>query len=206
MKFLSFFFGLVLLGAIIYTGYYTVSHSGFVIWFGVITAILAPIAFEFLLLPFRSKGNQLIKELSKVPQIEKLIKEAEDNEQKVRLLEQQRAELDKLISYEAQRRSLLAEQQIFILQGEAALKGLESVNKSLEELTAEKHLLPESLQPLLLRIEHGETTDTPFMFNGKQYALKKRHFELIPAYGNLAFEIAKLFVQALNKIENPKSK
>jgi hypothetical protein len=206
MKFLSFFFGLALLGAIIYTGYYTVSHPGFVIWFGVTTAILAPLAFEFLLLPFRTKDNKLIKELSKVPQIEKLIKEAEDNELKVRLLEQQREELDKLISYESQRRSLLAEQQIFILQGEVALKGLESVNHSLEELTAEKHLLPESLQPLLLKIERGETADIPFTFNGKQYALKKRHFALFPAYGNLAYELVRIIVVGINKMEGSKIK
>jgi DNA-binding MarR family transcriptional regulator len=203
MKVLSFVVGLVLLGAIVYIGYYTSSHSNFVIWFGVSTAILAPLAFEFLFLPFKSQNSKLIKDLSKVPQIEKLIKEAEDNEQKVKLLEQQRAELDRLVSYESKRRALLAEKKIFIYQGEAALKGLNRVDQSLLDLTGEKESFPESLHPLMEKIKHGEPSDVPFTFNGKQHTLRKSDFDGLPGYGVLFFELAKVIVRALDKMENP---
>jgi hypothetical protein len=80
MKLVSFLIGLILISVIVYFGYYTVSHPGFVVWFGVITAVVSPLAFEFLLIPFRSKDSRILKELSKVPQVQNLLQSAKDSE------------------------------------------------------------------------------------------------------------------------------
>ena len=114
MKVLNFLIGLLLLVLIVYTGYYTTNNTNFVIWFGVITAILAPIALEFIFYPFKSKDKLLIKDLSRVPEIDKLIKEANNVEMKVQSLEKQKLELEKLISLEAYRRTLITEKEIYI--------------------------------------------------------------------------------------------
>lgn len=203
MKILSFISGLLLVGLITYFGYYTASHSSFVIWFGVITAIIAPLAFEFILYPFRSKDKQLIKELSKVPQIEKLIKEASDNESKIKLLEQQKLDLDKLISYESKRRTLLAERNLYVIQGEEALRGIEKSNQNLTLLLSEKQQLPESLKSLQQEIENIESTDLAYTINGKKYVIKKKYFEFFPYYGNAVYEIFKA-TKVLMKIDKPK--
>jgi len=204
MKLISFILGALLVGLIAYLGYYTTTHSNFVIWFGVITALLAPLSFEFLLYPFRSKDKKLIKELSKVPQIENLIQEAKDSEAKVLLLEKQQKDLDKLISYESKRRTLLAERQIWILQAEESLKAIGKLDENIELLTSEKQNLPEHLKSLQENIKKIETEDISFTISGKNFTLKKKSFDSFPLYGKLLFEIIKLFERLFAKIENPK--
>jgi hypothetical protein len=200
MKILSFLIGVVLIGLIVYIGNYTTNHPLFITWFGVITAILAPLAFEFLFYPFRVKDKKLIKELAKVPQIEKLLQEANNNETKVKYLKKQELELDKLISYETKRRTLIAEKEIYVLQGEEALKKIEKINEILELLTNEKLEMPESLKPLLHEIEKIESTDIIYVINNNNFVIKKKYFELFPFYGHILFEIFKLFAKIANKI------
>lgn len=191
MRILSFLFGLILIAAIVYCGYYSIEHPNFVAWFGVITAVISPVAFEFLLYPFRSKDKQMIKDLSKVPQIEKLLQEAKDNESKIELLEQQRKELDKLITYESKRRTLLAERALYITQGEEALAQIKKLDESLQLLTHEKQTLPDSLKELMGEIEKIESTDITYTLNGKTYTIRRKYFNWFPIYGNALFEIIK---------------
>jgi len=198
MKILSFFGGLLLIGSIVYAGYYTTNHLSFVIWFGVITAILAPLAFELIFFPFKYKEKSLIKDLSKVPKIELLIKEAKDSESKVRLLEEQRKDLDKLISYESHRKTLIAEKEIYSFQAKIALENLVKIDKSLETLTSEKQELPEHLQLLQKRIEQTGDNEVIFLFNDRNIILKKSNFEILPFYGTLIFEILKLITNITN--------
>lgn len=87
MRIVSFTLGLICISSIIALGYYANINSWFVIWFGVVTAILSPLAFEFLLFPFRARNQNLINDLSRVPKIDLLIKEAKDNEGRIKILE-----------------------------------------------------------------------------------------------------------------------
>lgn len=204
MKFIYFLIGLILLALIIYAGFYTTNHAGLVIWFGVLTAIAAPLAFEFLFFPFKSKDNDLVQKLSRVPEIEKLINKARTQEAKVKILEQQKLDLDTLISFESQRRTLLAERAIYVLQGEKALEELERINVNLDILTKNKHKMPDSMKSLLVLIEKIETSDIAYNFFGKRMVLKKKYVEFLPWYGNLLFEATKSISNAIVKVNNPK--
>jgi hypothetical protein len=206
MKIISFIFGLVLIGVIIYFGFYTSTNPTFGIWFGVITAILAPLSFELLFTPFKSKDKTVLKELSKVPQIEKLIKEANDNESKIKLLEQQRIELDKLISFESRRRTLIAERNIYVLQGEVVLKNLTEINENLELLTSELQALPVTLQLLQKEIKKYGFNDIILTLFGKKYIFKKSNFDTFPIYGQLFFMLIKEFAKLDNIIKSKNSR
>jgi len=201
MKIISFLIGLLLIGVIVYAGYYAMAHPTFVIWFGVITAIISPFAFEFIISPFKSKEKEVIKKLSKVPQIEQLIKNAEDNESKIILLEKQRQELDKLIAYESQKKTLEAERGIYILQGEESIEKIKEINASLELLTKTKQELPDNLKPLMTEIEKIKSTDISYIIGDKKFTIKQRYFSWFPFYGNALFEIIKASNEMINKID-----
>jgi seryl-tRNA synthetase len=204
MKIISFLIGLLLIGVIIFSGYYTMTHTNFVIWFGVITAIISPFAFEFIISPFKSKEKEVIKKLSKVPQIEQLIKNAEDNESKIALLESQRKELDKLIAYESQKKTLEAERAIYILQGEESLEKIKEINTNLELLTKTKQELPENLKSLMTEIERIDLTDITYLIGDKKFTIKQKYFNWFPFYGNAVFEVIKASKEMMNKLDKPK--
>jgi hypothetical protein len=201
MRIFTFIFGLLLVAGIIYSGYYTITNSNFIVWFGIITAIVSPFAFECLITPFKSKDKKIMKELSKVPQIEQLIQNAKDNESKITLLEKQIRELDKLISYESQKKTLEAKRAIYILQGKESLSKINEINENLELLTETKQSLPDELKSLMKVIEEIESTDVIYQIRGKRLIFKQKYFSWFPFYGNLLFEIIRDGKRIMNKID-----
>lgn len=195
-----FLLSLLLFGVIVYAGYYTTDHIGFTIWFGVTTTIVAPFAFQLLLFSIQKRG-ELIEQLSKVPKIDELIEQAKNTEEKVQALQQQRRDLDKLIAFESKRRTLLAEREIFVMQGELALQGLEKVRIGLEEMTSEKEELPESIQKLLAVIQGIQSEDIVYKMGDKIFVVRKKYFEYFPFYGNVLFEIFKMFHKIFETLE-----
>jgi len=198
MKTLKFISGIILFFIIIYSGYYSTNNSKFVIWFGLITTILTPIAFYFILFPFKSKEKTLLKDLTRITQIEKLIEEANKTELKVQLLEKQKLDLEKLISFESHRRTLIAERNIYLYQGQTALNKIIEINENLELLTKERQALPEYLKSLQEEIRQKGVDDFIYVFRGKHYIVKKKNFEFIPIYGTLFYELFKSVAQIDN--------
>lgn len=181
--------GLILIAGLIFLGYYTTTNPTFVIWFGLITAIISPIVFELILLPLKYKDKKIITDLSKIPQIETLLNEAKNNESKVKLLELKIKELDSLISYESRRKTLIAERDLYINQGKLALKQIEGINKSIELLTLEREGIPDELKPLLSIIENIESNDIHCKIGDKTITIKQKHIESIPIYGSFTFSL-----------------
>jgi len=64
------FVGIALLGAVIYLGWLASSNASLVIWFGVASAILAPAGFALIGFALRAGENELLTNLSKVPEIQ----------------------------------------------------------------------------------------------------------------------------------------
>lgn len=184
-----FLLGLILIAGMVILGYYTTSNSSFVVWFGLIIAVISPIAFELLLLPFKYKDKKVITDLSKIPQIEALLNEAKNNESKVKLLELRIKELDSLISYESRRKTLIAERDLYINQGKLALKQVENINKSIELLTLEKEEIPNELKPLLDIIENVESNDIHCKVGHRTITIRQKHLESIPIYGPFTFSL-----------------
>lgn len=203
MKILSFLFGILLLSTIIYSGYYTVNHTNFVIWFGLITAVLTPFAIELLLYPIKSGEKKVIEDLKKVAEINALIEKANDKETQVKQLENRLKELDQLIAYESKRRTLETERDIYLFQANNSLKGLRKVQEEMEALVGEKQALPKELKELQEQLEHGEENDIEIPIGEKTIVLRRRNFAGGSIYSLLIFECIR-FVYKTFKILDKK--
>ncbi len=62
--------GIALLLGVCYLGYLATHNSSFVVWFGLAAAIVVPIALGLIKHSFYRSDEELIKRLSKVPEIE----------------------------------------------------------------------------------------------------------------------------------------
>lgn len=131
-KFFFFIIGIVLIAVVIYLGIRTSQDTTFVVWFGLASAILAPIAFALIGHGFRADELQFFQELAKVPKIDNLIKEAKTQEEKIALLEQERNNLNEIIQVEARRQTLLS--SIDNIQHEIT-RVLKHYNAVIDELT-----------------------------------------------------------------------
>jgi len=104
--------GIALILGVVYLGLRSASDPRFVIWFGLASAILAPTAFFLFSLAWRSSDDRLFERLSRVPEIERLIGEARTQEERIALLEEERARLSEVIQVEARRQTLVARRDL----------------------------------------------------------------------------------------------
>ncbi|AFY37488.1 hypothetical protein Lepto7376_1120 [[Leptolyngbya] sp. PCC 7376] len=75
--------------------------------FGISAAIVAPIGLTLLGYTISRDDSEMINNLSKVPEIEKLINQAKTEEEKIQVLEEERAKLTEIIRIEARRQATL---------------------------------------------------------------------------------------------------
>jgi hypothetical protein len=100
-RILTLLIGLGLLGVVVYLGLIARSDQSYVVWFGIAAAILAPTGLAAIGYSLSAGNRQVLERFSKVPEIERLIGEAKSQEEKIRLLEQERARLIEIVELEA---------------------------------------------------------------------------------------------------------
>lgn len=101
-RILSFLFGSAIIALLLYLGKHTVDNTNFVIWFGLITALLAPVAYELLKYSFISQKG--INKLLKVTEIQSLIEKATTLDDKIRVLKIQQQHLNEIIEIESRKK------------------------------------------------------------------------------------------------------
>src|SRR5215216_1564855 len=111
--------GALLLGVgfavlVIWLGYGSVQDGAsplFILGFGLASVFLAPLGISAFTYAFRTRDQQeALERLTKIPQLQELYEQAETQEDKVRLLREERANLDEVVRLEARRQTLLAQQ------------------------------------------------------------------------------------------------
>ncbi|MFL6230441.1 MAG: hypothetical protein ACJ741_16845 [Pyrinomonadaceae bacterium] len=106
-RILTFLFGAGLIAVVVYLGLKARNDQSLVIWFGLAAAILVPSGFAAIGYAFTVTNRQVLERLSKVPEIERLITEARSQEEKIKLLEQERSRLAEIVELEARKQSLI---------------------------------------------------------------------------------------------------
>ncbi|WP_411875292.1 hypothetical protein [Vulcanococcus limneticus] len=106
-KAFSFILGIFLIGATILLGIQSGKDSRFVVWFGLASAIAAPLGLAQLASIFNRWDSEIITRLAKVPEIEKLMNEARTQEEKIQLLEDERLRLADIVRFESRRQAIL---------------------------------------------------------------------------------------------------
>jgi hypothetical protein len=103
----SLIMGILLIGATILLGIKSGRDSRFVVWFGLASAIAAPLGLTQLASIFNRWDSEIITRLAKVPEIEKLVNEARTQEEKIQLLEEERLRLADIVRIESRRQAIL---------------------------------------------------------------------------------------------------
>src|SRR5690606_18307120 len=105
--------GIIFIASVVYLGYLTVSNPGLVPWFGIASAVLAPSGFALIGSALSSGDRLAIRRRSKVPEIQELIEKATTQEEKLKALQAERADLLQVIEYEAQTQALQSRRSSF---------------------------------------------------------------------------------------------
>jgi NADH:ubiquinone oxidoreductase subunit K len=67
------FIAICLIGGTVYLGFQSLKDNRFVIWFGLACASAVPVGLNLFTYAFRRSDREIIQQLAKVPEIEKLI-------------------------------------------------------------------------------------------------------------------------------------
>ncbi len=126
---------------VIYLGIKTTEDTSLVVWFGLASAIIAPIGLAMIGYGFRTDELKLFQELSKVPEIGNLIEKAKTQEEQIALLEQERKRLSQIIQVEARRQTLLSTKENLENDIDKVVK---AYNATTEELKLIDHQIEES--------------------------------------------------------------
>ena len=148
--------GVVFAGVVVWLGLLTAKphpDPAIIALFGIIAALLGPMAIFLLTESLPSKKGRALEQLAKAGEIEERVAKAETTEQKVKTLEAERRRLTTIIQFET-RRQIIAERQAVLLSEVRRLDEL--AGQMLAELTAieaESRLLGQEIDNSSVRNE-----------------------------------------------------
>lgn len=182
MRFISFIFGLLLITSVAAFGFFAQGLPSFVILFGLASAILIPLGFAAIGFSLNAGSRLVTSKLAKVPEIDRLIAEAESQEERVKLLRVQRKRLLDVLEFETKlhalqaRRNLLESNATNLLQ---ELNGLDSQIATLDEQVAQSPLHGEVKQ-LQQRVMARHQRDIVLNAFGKQIVISREDISSVP--------------------------
>lgn len=175
LRFFQVAIGLLLFAAVIYLGFLASSDSRFVIWFGLAAALLAPGGIALISYAVTARSRQTLSQLSKVPEIEKLINEAESQEEKVRLLEQERERLVEAIELESRKQALDLRKDSLEKNAIDILNELEAIDTELNSLDVDIASSParDAVRRLNERLSARQRGDVVLRLGSRYYSINR---------------------------------
>ena len=130
-KIISALIAIVLISGTVYLGIQSGKDNRFVILFGIAAAIAAPVGLNLFSYAISPSDREIIQQLAKVPEIERLIEQAKTQEEKIQVLEAERSRLAEIVKIESRRQAAL--DRIDSLEGDAVriLAELENLDREL---------------------------------------------------------------------------
>jgi Rad3-related DNA helicase len=157
----------------IYLGIRSGADNRFVIWFGIASATVAPVGLALFGYAISQSDSELIQRLARVPEIERLIDQARTQEEKLRVLEAERARLAEIVKFESRRQATL--DRIDSLERGAVrivteLDSLDQELKILEEQIGES-AASEEIRRLRERVKAREDGDVILRMGTRTYRI-----------------------------------
>lgn len=137
-KFFLLLIGIALIVSVIFLGIKSAESSTFVVPFGLACALIAPVGISCITSVFNVGNNETMKKLLKVPQIDELIQKAETQEEKIKLLEDERKQLSNIVKYETLKYAALERRKHLEAEAVNILKEYEKVEREIQQLYLEK--------------------------------------------------------------------
>lgn len=130
--------GILLILSVVFLGIKSAENNAFVVPFGLACALIAPIGISCVSNFFNIRNNDTLKKLLKVPQIDELIQKAETQEEKIRLLEEERKQLSNIVKYETLKYAALERRKYLENEAQNILNEYEKVEREIQQLNLEK--------------------------------------------------------------------
>jgi len=171
-----------LIAGTVYLGIRSGKESYFVVWFGIASAIAAPVGLALFGYAISRSNGEVIQRLAKVPEIEKLIEQAKTQEEKIQILEAERSRLAEIVKLESRRQAAL--DRIDSLERDAIriLSELESLDgelKLLDEQVGES-AASEEIRRLRERLKAREDGDVILRIGSKFYRIDRDIIKALP--------------------------
>ena len=126
-----------LLGGVVWLGFIASTDPAFVVWFGDASAILAPAGFAAISYSLTAGKNDTLARLEKVPEIQKLIEEAKTQEEKIKLLEQERDQLVAAVELETRKQALISRRDSLEADAVDLVAELEALDNEMSTIDSE---------------------------------------------------------------------
>jgi len=186
----------------VYLGIQSGKDNRFVIWFGIASAISAPVGLNLFTYAFSRPDREIIQQLAKVPEIERLIQQAKTQEEKIQVLEAEPSRLAEIVKIESRRQA--AWDKINSLEGDAVrilaeLKNLDRELILIDERVGES-AISEEIRGLRERIKAREDGDVTLRLGSRVYSIDRDILKALPLLGNaliVSFWIAEMLEKAV---------
>lgn len=164
-----------LTGIVVWLGFKAVDNSSYVLLFGLATAFLAPAAIGAFKSAATADNREVLKRLSRVPEVEELVVEAEDQEERIRLLKQQRSRLDEVVRLEVRRQTLATRKYALEQDGLRILNELRAVEGELENLQIdiEASTVKDEIEKLEEQLQAKQRGDVIFRLGSSYFKLSR---------------------------------
>lgn len=167
---------LCLTGLVIWLGVRTVDDPSYVIWFGLASAFLPTAAMgAFKSAVTTDRNSEVIEKLSRVPEVEQLVTKAENEEERIRLLRQQRVRLDEIVRLEVRKQTLYTRREALEQDGLRIIESLRTVEVELEELQIdiEDSTVKDEIDKLEERLKAKQSGDLTFRLGSSYFRLSR---------------------------------
>jgi hypothetical protein len=196
-----------LLAGVVYLGILSGQDSKFVVWFGIASAIAAPIGLSLLGYALRRSDSELIQRLARVPEIGRMIEDAKTQEEKIRLLERERSRLAEIIRLESRRQAVSDRIEALRQDAIRISQEFESLEKESRDLGDEigQSAVSEEIRRLRERVRARERGDVVLTLGGRTYSVDRNIFAALPMGGDLLLAGFRLLEQWAGKREKRKT-
>jgi hypothetical protein len=196
--------GLLLLAIVVWLGINSAKDSSFIVWFGLSSAILAPLALASIGYAFKPDERKIYQDLSKVAkiaQIDELIEKAQTLEEKVELLKQERAHLTDIVKVEARRQMLVNSKKLLEKEIERISKEYSAIEEEIKllDIRIEDSPAREELERIRKKIKQRKKGDIAVIRFGKREFSFDLHYDLLFPLGGMVSLILKLIEFLQNK-------
>lgn len=193
----------------VYLGIQSGKDNRFVIWFGIASATAAPVGLGLFSYAISHSDREIIQQLAKVPEIERLIEQAKTQEEKIQVLEAERSRLAEIVKIESRRQAAL--DRIDSLERDAVriLAELENLDRELiliDEQVGESPI-SEEIRRLRERIKAREDGDVILRLDSRVYRIDRDIVKALPfglenlliAYFRIAEKLEKALLPKLRR-------
>jgi hypothetical protein len=197
--------GLAILYAVVQLGIASGSNAKLVAWFGIASAIGAPVGLSLVGFAVAKSDRRLIERLAKVPEVERLITEAKTQEERVRILQEEQARLEEIIRLEARRQAARSRKQSLERDAQAILKELKLLDSELESLNEQvgHSIAADELEELRRRVRASDRGDVIIRLAGQTLRFDRDIVRALPfGLGNITLGYLRLIERTQKDRDN----